>query len=250
MVEQEARATSFGSVAELYEQGRPEYPAAAIEWMLAPVRGTAASPRVLDVGAGTGKLSRGLAAAGCRVTAVDPDAQMLEQLRGSVPGVPTGIGTAESLPCADASADAVVLGQAWHWVDPVLASREIARVLRPGGVLGLVWNLRDPRTAWAAELEALVRSSGSRDTMAAGGPELAPPFGAPEHASWAWEHPATRATLGGMLRSRSSYITGSPVERAELDAGLARILDGLGLRDGESIGMPYVTHAFRAILPG
>ena len=249
MKDPESRATSFGSVAELYERGRPEYPRAAIDWMLDPVRGTAEPPRVLDVGAGTGKLTRGLLAAGCSVTAVDPDPQMLEQLRRSLPGAPAAIGTAESLPFPDASIDAVVLGQAWHWVDPVAGCREIGRVLRPGGVLGLVWNLRDPRTAWAAELEALVHSSGSRDTMAAGGPVLEPPFGVPERASWVWEHPATGPALAGMLRSRSYYITGTPVERAVLDDGLTRILDGLGLSDDETIGMPYVAHAFRALRP-
>jgi ubiquinone/menaquinone biosynthesis C-methylase UbiE len=109
------------------------------------VRGS--SPlRVADVGAGTGKLTRVVAGLGAEVVAIDPDAAMLAELAARVPDVPTFVGTGERIPLTDASADAVVFGQAWHWVDPDAASAEVGRVLRPGGVLGLIWNVRDERT--------------------------------------------------------------------------------------------------------
>src|SRR4051794_33203052 len=120
------RATSFGRVADVYDRARPEYPIEAVEWML-----DGAGAEVLDVGAGTGKLSRAVLATGRSVVAVDPDPDMPAELTAREPGVRTMVGSAESLPLPDASADAVVFGQAWHWVDPPAASREIGRVLRP-----------------------------------------------------------------------------------------------------------------------
>src|SRR6218665_193187 len=151
-------ATSFGAEAGHYEAGRPEYPFEAVAWMLEPM--PAGSRRIVDVGAGTGKLTRVLAAApDAEIVAVDPDASMLAALRKAVPGVPTFSGTAESLPLPDAGVDAVVLGQAWHWVDPVAASAEIGRVTRSGGVLGLIWNLRDERADWVRRLTEIMHGS-------------------------------------------------------------------------------------------
>jgi SAM-dependent methyltransferase len=111
--------------------------------------------RVVDVGAGTGKLTRVLAAAGHVVTAVDPDAGMLSELRRAVPGVTTREGTGEAMPVGDACADAVTVAQAWHWMDHPAAAAEFARVLRPAGVVGLVWNVLDPEDAMARRLAVL-----------------------------------------------------------------------------------------------
>ncbi len=127
-----AQANSFGVAASVYERARPDYPEAAVDWLL-----PSGSPRVLDLGAGTGKLTRMIAAGGAEVTAVDPSAGMLERLRRALPDVPALTGTAEQIPLDDGAVDAVLVGQAWHWVDVSRASAEVARVLRPGGRLGL-----------------------------------------------------------------------------------------------------------------
>src|SRR5660397_264806 len=128
--------TRFGEATEAYAEGRPGYPAAAVAWMLGDQPLT-----VLDLGTGTGKLTVQVVAQGHHAVAVDPDASMLAGLNEALPDIDARVGTAEEIPLPDASVDAVVCGQVWHWVDVPAASREVARVLRPGGVLGLVWNL-------------------------------------------------------------------------------------------------------------
>ncbi|WP_341998320.1 class I SAM-dependent methyltransferase [Microbacterium sp. LWH7-1.2] len=148
MASREEMSLSFGAAAGAYESGRPGYPREAVDWMLPPVREPGRALRVADVGAGTGKLTRTIVEAGAEVVAIDPDADMLAALREHVHGVPTFVGTAERMPLPDASVDAVLLGQAWHWVDPVAASAEVGRVLRQRGVLGLVWNTRDGSDPW------------------------------------------------------------------------------------------------------
>ncbi len=130
-----------------YERGRPSYPAEAVAWLV-PGDATA----VADVGAGTGKLTAALAAPGAPSSPSTPTPRCSRRCAAALPGVATLEGTGESLPLADASMDAVTFGQSWHWVDPVRGSAEVARVLRPGGVLGLIWNVRDERVAWVAEL--------------------------------------------------------------------------------------------------
>ncbi|WP_420450657.1 class I SAM-dependent methyltransferase [Ilumatobacter sp.] len=147
MSDTDPAATSFGAEASAYERGRPSYPADAVTWLLAD-----APRRVVDVGAGTGKLTRALLGDGREVVAVDPDAEMLAALSSSSPEVVALVGTAESIPLEDASADLVVLGQAWHWVDPDAAAGEIARVLAPAGSLALIWNVRDESSPWVARL--------------------------------------------------------------------------------------------------
>ncbi|HEX4358776.1 MAG TPA: class I SAM-dependent methyltransferase [Pseudonocardia sp.] len=242
------RSRSFGLAADVYETGRPEYPSAAIRWLLEPVSAPGRRPRVADVGAGTGKLTRGVAATGCEVVAVDPDPAMLAKLREAVPGVPTLVGTAETLPLPDAGLDAVVLGQAWHWVEPVMGSREIGRVLRPGGVLGLIWNVREQSEPWLRRLTAIMPGGRSRE-MFATGPPVAAPFGEPVERTWPWSRPVTRAVLADMIRSRSHFITAPPERRAEIDADLAALFDEIGLHGEATTELPYVTHAYRAVRP-
>ena len=163
----DSRATSFGAQAQDYEVGRPEYPFDAVAWMLEIL--PAGAQRVADVGAGTGKLTRAIAhAPGAQIVAIDPDPAMLAALRENVPGVPTFLGTAESLPLPDDSLDAVVLGQAWHWVDPVRASAEIGRAVRADGALGLIWNIRDERVEWVRDLSRIMHRSAAEEALAAG----------------------------------------------------------------------------------
>jgi SAM-dependent methyltransferase len=147
----DSRRTSFGSVAAEYAALRPGYPDAAVRFLLGDV-----PRRVLDVGAGTGLLTERLVAAGHEVVAVDPSAEMLAQLTARLPGVPTHVGPAERLPLATASVEAVVAGQAAHWFEPAGAAAGMRRVLRPGGVVGLLWNVRDERVPWVAALGALL----------------------------------------------------------------------------------------------
>ncbi|WP_100813708.1 class I SAM-dependent methyltransferase [Microbacterium lacus] len=250
MSDREQMSMSFGRAAAIYEAGRPEYPAAAVEWMLEPV--VARSPlRVADVGAGTGKLTRALLAVGAEVVAVDPDPAMLDQLRAGLPHVRTVEGQAERMPLPDASVDAVVLGQAWHWVDPDAGSREIGRVLTPGGVLGLVWNIRDEHVPWVARLTEIMHGSNAEQLIADGGPRVAEPFEALERREWTWTRRMSPQAVLDMVRSRSYVITAEPEERARIEREVA---DHLGQHpspeaDG-SIDMPYVTHAFRAVLRG
>ena len=125
------QASSFGAAADAYERGRPPYPPEAVDWLLPP-----GASRVLDLGAGTGKLTRQLRDRGLDVIAVEPSAGMRDQLARAVPGVTVRAGSAEELPLAGGSVDVVLVAQAWHWVDRSRAVPEVARVLVPGGRLG------------------------------------------------------------------------------------------------------------------
>ncbi|MCT1479716.1 class I SAM-dependent methyltransferase [Microbacterium sp. p3-SID336] len=239
------KATSFGAQASSYEAGRPEYPFEAVAWMLE--RMPDGARRIADVGAGTGKLTRALVAAGdAEVVAVDPDPAMLSALQDAVPGVPTFLGTAERMPLPDASVDAVVLGQAWHWVEPVAASAEVGRVTRAGGVLGLIWNLRDDRVDWVRRLTDIMHGSNAEVMLAAGDPVVAAPFAPLEQERWEWNRPITRDLLHRMASSRSDIITADDTEKERIRQRMDALFDELGLHGDDTIELPYVTRAFRA----
>lgn len=243
------RATSFGVEAANYEAGRPDYPFEAVSWMLESM--PHGSRRIADVGAGTGKLTRVLAQApDAEVVAVDPDAAMLATLRQSVPGVPTFQGTAERMLLPDASLDAVVLGQAWHWVDPAAASLELGRVVRTGGVLGLIWNIRDERTEWVRRLTDIMHSSPAERMVngpGSDGPRIDAPFTRIEKHQWDWTRAMSRRQLHQMALSRSYLITAPADERVEITRQMDELFDELGLVGESTIDLPYVTHAFRAV---
>ena len=185
------RSLSFGSQAAAYERGRPSYPPEAIEWLLAPTEGWDARD-VLDLGAGTGKLTTRLVERGLDVVAVDPIAEMLDVLRAALPTTPALLGTAEQIPLGDNSVDAVLVAQAWHWFDPQRAVAEVARVLRPGGRLGLVWNIRDERLGWVKEFGEIV--GGERD-IADTTVELPEPFTDVETHQVEWTNYMTAQAL-------------------------------------------------------
>ncbi|MCU1474668.1 class I SAM-dependent methyltransferase [Amnibacterium sp.] len=237
------RARSFGGAADAYATGRPTYPGEAVAWLVAGVR------RVVDVGAGTGKLTTGLLAAGCEVVAaVDPDPGMLATLEREVPGVPVLVGTAESVPLPDGSVDAAVLGQAWHWVDPEAASAELGRVVRPGGVLGLLWNIRDEGVPWVAELGAIMHGSAAEQMIDGGAVHVAAPFGPLAEHRVTWSVPRTPDEIVALAASRSYLIALPEDDRA---AVLERIRDLLAAHPAttgrDRIDLPYVTYAFRAV---
>ncbi len=236
-------ALSFGASSAEYERGRPSYPAEAVAWLV-PAGATA----VADVGAGTGKLTAALAAPGRTVVAVDPDPEMLAALHDRLPGVPTLRGTGESLPLADASMDAVTFAQSWHWVDPVRGSAEVARVLRPGGVLGLIWNVRDERAAWVAELSQVLHRSVAEVLVDGEGPRVAAPLGPLETHEVAWEQPMGVEDVVAMAASRSYVIAADPDRRVRLLAEVRGLASSVVGSDG-LVRLPYVTHAYRAVAP-
>jgi SAM-dependent methyltransferase len=159
--ERAERARSFESVAAEYEWHRPEYPEEALQWAAAQL-GLEHGARVLDVGAGTGKLTRGLVALGFDVAAVDPGAAMLDQLRAAVPEAEALEAAAESIPLPDESVDAAFAGHGYQWFDRERALPELLRVIRPAGGLALLWNWWDERDPLQCELGRIVGFSGHR----------------------------------------------------------------------------------------
>ncbi|WBQ05335.1 class I SAM-dependent methyltransferase [Kribbella sp. CA-293567] len=239
---QQAQATSFGDAAAAYRRGRPPYPESAVDWL---VPGTARS--ALDLGAGTGKLTQLLAARDLTVTAVEPLAAMREELVAAVPGVEVLDGSAEEIPLGDGTVDSVVVAQAWHWFDAAKALPEIARVLAPGGTLGLVWNIRDHSVPWVAELDRVLHRHTRQEIDTT--PSIGTPFRLVERFEVRWEHPLTRAELLDLVASRSYVITMPAADRDELMHQVIELLDShLDLRGRRKLSMPYVTRCTRARL--
>jgi SAM-dependent methyltransferase len=169
---------------------------------------------------------------------------MREQLAAAVPAAVVLAGTAEKIPLADASVDAVVVAHAWHWFDAALAVPEIARVLVPGGTLSLVWNLRDETEPWVAALGAIMHQH-SRQAIDAS-PEIGAPFGPPERMEVRWRQPVTRQAVLDLVASRSYVITMTDRERGQLLGEVAELLsDHLALSGLDEIEMPYVTRCTR-----
>jgi len=237
------RGESFGATADLYDRARPDYPATAITWLLgeSPVR-------VVDLGAGTGILTRQLAALGHEVVAVEPDSAMLERLRVRAPGLEMHIGSAERIPLPDASVDAVLAGQAYHWFDRTRAPREIARVLRPGGVLGPIWNTWDDNDPWVAELIAIASlDTGPMSVVGDSGHALdfGRKFTDVEHCSFKHAKTYTVDTLLDLIRSTSPYRAHSESKQNKIDHAVRKFIvgDDVPLRKWE---IPYRADAFRA----
>ena len=222
--------------AERYERGRPGYPEAAVE-IIVRTLGLDAGSRVADVAAGTGKLTRAVAPAVGHVVAIEPSAGMRAVLGRAVPGVEVLDGTAEALPLSEASIDAIVVGEAFHWFDGAAAVREFARVLRPGGGLALSWNYTDwdDLAWWQAAQEVLDRHREMPADGAGGGryhsmrwkealdaPDS--PFGplADDHVSWNTEVCGTQ--LADLIGSWSPVSGLEPAVRDPLIAELRALL--------------------------
>jgi len=156
MTVHEAASVGFSIQAEAYRRGRPDYPAAVDGWLIGQL-GLSSGRSVVDLGAGTGKFTRRLLATGARVTAVEPVAAMRAQFVLTAPGTLVLDGTAEAIPLPDGSADALVCAQSFHWFANLVALSEIRRVLKPGGVLGLVWNVRDETVDWVASVGRIIQ---------------------------------------------------------------------------------------------
>jgi SAM-dependent methyltransferase len=242
-----SRARSFGAAAAAYAQHRPGYPAAAVEWALEPLADQA-RPRLLDLAAGTGKLTEALLPRGT-VTAVEPDPAMLAELRARFPAVVAHEGAAEAIPLPDACVHAVLVGQAWHWFDADRAYPEIARVLRPGGVLAVLWNGDDAHVDWVRGMY----EAGRWDSTVVRAPDEEPSL--PAHpaftpdgfAQFANLIPTTVDGLVASLRTHSWALTAEPAER---EAILGRIRAYLASRPETSSGsfeLPLVTDVVRAV---
>jgi len=235
------RSLSFGAEAAAYERGRPSYPPEAIDWLL-----PSDARDVLDLGAGTGKLTTRLVERGLNVTAVDPIPEMLELLSKSLPDTPALLGTAEEIPLPDNSVDAVLVAQAWHWFDVDRAVREVARVLRPGGRLGLVWNTRDERMGWVKELGRIIGDEHDPLSKTVTLPE---PFTDVQRHQVEWTNYLTPQALIDLVASRSYCITSPAKVRART---LERVRELLAthpaLANNSGLALPYITVCIRATL--
>jgi SAM-dependent methyltransferase len=246
---------SFGAIAEDYDRLRSGPPEAAVDWLLPPGCQVA-----VDLGAGTGLLTRALARKVPRVVAVEPDERMAAVLRARAAetgrsGIDVLQGTGEAIPLPDASADGVFVSSAWHWMDPDRAPQEVARVLRDGGRLGVIWTSRDWETDWVREADAFRRA---RRQAAADGEDAEQPlhrrrevtlpgdlFGSVETASFAFTRRMTVDDVIGMMTTYSGAITASPEERAEALVA-ARAVLGQRFPGAEEIDVPMRSQCFRA----
>ncbi len=232
-------AHSFGAVAEAYERGRPTYPVEAAQWLLGE------RPKiVLELGAGTGKLTRVLVGLGHDVHATDPDQAMLRILEEKVPGVRTAVASAEQIPLPDGSVDAVIAAQAFHWFDLDRALPEIARVLRPEGRVCLLWNQRNEKIPWVRRLGTLI---GTQEQLRDPAQALifSELFGFVEDHEFSHWQTIDRRSIQDLVLSRSNIAV---LDQAGRDAKLAEVLafyDEFG-RGMDGMQLPYVTHCFRA----
>ena len=247
--------SSFGAAAAAYAEHRPGYAEAAVRWALEPVRDRR-PVRVADVGAGTGKLTATLIGLGAEVTAVEPDPQMLAELRRTMPEVRSVPGSAEEIPLPDASLDAVLAGQAMHWFDMNRALPEIARVLRPGGVLAGLWNVDDDRVGWVAGLAEMSKrkssitlttwrgsAAKSRQEQLLG--EASDLFSAAEVSEFGHGQVRTADSLLATIGTHSHLLVMEEAERARL---LARVGDFLRSQPETAHGeftLPMVTVGLR-----
>jgi len=271
--ERAKRAGSFGGVAAEYDRFRPGPPAHAVDWILGGRRG-----RAVDLGAGTGALSRVLLERVDEVIAVEPDERMCSVLAAGLPQVRAVDGRGEAIPLPDGSIDAVVASSSWHWMDPVPTLEEVARVLVPGGVLGALWSGPDPHSEFAAQARAILASGvldedhadeASRDAnrgRSAGGDELAgavmgdgqrPPFSLdippglpyepPEHEVHTWDVALNTEELIGFLGTMSWIIVMPADRRAQvLEVARRALRDVVGLHGDATIDVGFRSDAWRA----
>jgi SAM-dependent methyltransferase len=246
-------SSSFGAAAVAYAEHRPDYAEAAVRWALEGAPG----PRVLDLGAGTGKLTAGLVSLGAEVTAVEPDPEMRGELRRAVPEVRALEGGAEAIPLPDESVDAVLAGNAMHWFDMDVAGPEIARVLAPGGTLAGLWNTLNDRVDWIAGLAEVSGPAaiGPRDTPASWRAETATmlvpksgasfPFGSPEQAEFPHGQRRTADSLVATLATRAGVLVMPEEKREELLGRIRAYLASRPKTAGE-FTLPMLTCVLRS----
>jgi SAM-dependent methyltransferase len=245
------RGSSFGGAAAAYAEHRPDYAQDAVRWALEPAPGL----RVLDLGAGTGKLTATLVALGADVTAVEPDPAMLAELHQLLPAVRAMAGSAEAIPLPDASVDAIVAGQALHWFDMAVAGPEMARVLVPGGILAGLWNVNDDRVGWVAEVGRISEGSASLTfsnwnshsaDIRLASMDLPGLFSPPDRAEFPHGLPRTAESLLATIATHSKLLVMDDTARTAL---LGRVGDYLARAPETSAGeftLPLLTGVLRA----
>ncbi|ONI78845.1 hypothetical protein ALI144C_29190 [Actinosynnema sp. ALI-1.44] len=235
------RAGSFGASAELYARYRPGYSAEAVDWAVPE-----GAVDVLDLAAGTGKLTESLVARGLNVTAVEPDAEMLAELGKRFPPVRALIGTAEQIPLPDSTFDAVVVGQAFHWFDVPAALTEIGRVLRPGGTLAALWNDEDADVPWVSAFDDLRQTGmGRAHTGDEPFPDH-PMFGPFERRDFRHSVRHTTESLIGMICTHSQMLVASAGERAEVVDRLRAFLTEQPETSAGEFDFPFKTLSYRS----
>lgn len=251
-------ARAFDSQGADYDRLRPNYPPSILRAILSAARtahpqDAPGRPRIVDLGAGTGKLTHALAAGGADLIAVDPSRSMLDQLTATAPGAGTAPATArirvreataESTGLPAGQADAVTAAQAWHWFDTDAASAEAHRLLRPGGTLALVWNTLDVQIPWVHRLARIMHAGDVQKD------DFTPPvdpahFALAERLVHRWQDPRPTAEIIALAQTRSYVATASPARRERVRANLDWYLhEHLGHAPGSIIGLPYRTDLF------
>lgn len=261
------RGSSFGAAADAYDEHRPGYPEAAVRWALEPAAtggvaddipgaGGLAGLRVLDLGAGTGILTRQLVGLGLAVAAVEPDPAMLGALRRQLTSVPALDGTAESIPLPDASVRAVLCGQAMHWFDLERSLPEIARVLAPGGVLAALWNTDDDRVDWVAGLHAAAEGAGGptvsssrAQTVQAGFLKASgsAAFAPTEIEDFPHGYQRTAGSLVDAFSTHSMFLVMPPERRERVLGQVRSYVRSRPETSGGPFTMPMITSVLRAV---
>ena len=228
-------AGAFSTGASLYHAARPSYPA--------EVRSLVRGGELLDIGAGTGKLTELLLADAHRVTTLEPSPDMAQVLASRLTDVAVVRGTAEALPFADAQFSTITCAQTWHWLDVEAASREAARVAQPDGRLVLVWNTLDVTHPWVLRYS---RISHSGDVHREGFyPTVGNQWLLADELRTKWIQPTTPEELVSLMRTRSYWLRASDTTRAKVEANLHWYLyERLGFSPGQVLPLPYRTDAF------
>ncbi|HSL65996.1 MAG TPA: class I SAM-dependent methyltransferase [Gaiellaceae bacterium] len=239
-------AAGFAVAADVYERARPGYPAAAVEWLAERLR-IEPGRTVLDLAAGTGKLTRSLVPLGARVVAVEPVDAMRAKLRETVPEAEALAGTAETIPLRDGAVDAVVVAQAFHWFDAHAALAEVHRVLAPGGGIGLIWNSRDDDDELNRRTQELLAPHQGEvqrhyDLDVEGELERSARFGPVDTRTWPYKQRVDLEMFVDRIAS-TSYVADLASDRRE---ALLDEFRALGRGAGDPLVIRYVTQVFAA----
>jgi len=246
-----AAATGYAQGAETYARGRPDFPPQALDWLTNDLQ-VGRGKVVVELGAGTGKFTRLLIQSGAEVVAVEPVAAMLDRLGADLPAVRTLRATAQNLPLADACADAVVCAQSFHWFATPEALAQMRRVLKPGGALGLIWNVRDQRVGWVRELTRIMAPyEGDAPRYDDGEWRKvfpAPGFGPLEERSLTHAHVGSAERVIVDRMASVSFIAALDSATREHVIGEVRALIGATpqLAGKAEVSAPYTTRMYRA----
>jgi len=239
----------FGRGTDSYVRGRPDFPAEALAWLIGDL-GLGPGKVAIELGAGTGKFTRLLVQSGAEVTAVEPIAAMLARLEQDLPGVRALRGTAQHISLPDSCAEAVVCAQSFHWFASAESLAEIRRVLKPGGTLGLIWNVRDQSVDWVARLSRILEPYEGdaprydrgewRSAFPAGG------FGVLHERLFAHEHVGSPEQVIVQRVASVSFIAAldAPTHAAVLAEVRALIASTPSLAGHAQVSLPYITRAY------